>query len=111
MNNSLDRSLHFSTNVPIFFEKLTSGQTTIPITYNNIDIVVVDHNRPSKDLTEFAATLVRGSLAVDLLRVDILNDTTRDTAPLDRYLERRKVEEINLAKLHDEYKKLTSVNG
>ncbi len=111
---SRERRVQFITSIPEYFELLTSGATPKKIVTKKLTLCVEDLERPADSFQEFAATLVRGSLAVDLLRTHM--EQGWDSLELQKTLskkesfvrERRRIEQNSINKLNDEFRKLQS---
>jgi hypothetical protein len=73
-----------------------------------LTITVRDHHRDFKCFREFAATLVRGGLTVDLLDVTFEDANIQDISQeRDAYTKRREMEQNSIKKLKQEYDKIS----
>ncbi len=104
------REYEFKTNIPEYFECLTNGYDVPAIEKKTVPLTVKDLRRDTQTFPEFAATLVRGGLTVDLLEVNLPNFQR----PADKeklYRIRRDMEQRSIDKLKSEFGRLKSSAG
>ena len=95
----------FTTNVQEYFRCLTLGLNVPEILIQPTTVTFTDHAREVENFAEFAATLVRGGLTVDLLKAEASNESCDESD--DLAMMRRDMEQRNLVKLKLEFEKLT----
>ena len=89
----------FQTNIQDYFCCLTIGQKPPQIQFSPITVTFKDHTRKVGNFSEFAATLVRGGLTVDLLKADTENgqkDEGNDLAKIRWTMEQRNLDKLKL---------------
>jgi len=95
----------FRTNIQEYFRCLTLGLNAPEILIQPSTVIFTDHARKVETFAEFAATLVRGGLTVDLLKAEAANGSCDESD--DLAMIRRDMEQRNLDKLRLEFEKLT----
>lgn len=95
----------FKTNIQEYFRCLTLGLNPPVILAQPTVVTFTDHARKVETFAEFAATLVRGGLTVDLLKAETENGACDE--PNELAIIRRDMEQRNLDKLKLEFEKLT----
>jgi putative methyltransferase len=97
----------FTTNVQEYFRCLTLGLDAPEIKAEPTMVTFSDHARKVETFAEFAATLVRGGLTVDLLKAEV--GEGQDYDENDELAKIRwEMEQRNLDKLKSEFEKLES---
>ena len=74
-------------------------------------MIFKDHRRKSDSFAEFAASMVRGGLTVDLLEEEIKNRGSASGGQDNLSSIRREMEQRSLNKLNSEYKKVASASS
>ena len=109
---SQERRFQFNTSIPEYFELLTSGLEPEDIVTKKLTLCIEGLDRSPGSFQEFAATLVRGSLAVDLLNIRIEQgwapaEHQDSLKRIDRSLRKRHlIEQNSINKLKHEFRKL-----
>jgi len=101
----------FNTTVALYFESLTSGGQALEIEEEQLHVIFKDHRRKSDSFAEFAASMVRGGLTVDLLEEEIKNRGSASGGQDNLSIIRREMEQRGLNKLNSEYKKVASASS
>jgi len=94
----------FSLNIQEYFRCLTLGLAAPEIKTEPTMVTFKDHARKVETFAEFAATLVRGGLTVDLLKAEVGDGQYEESDELAKM--RWEMEQRNLDKLKLEFKKL-----
>jgi len=104
-----EEEFDFSYNLPEYFFRLTEGLEKPEITKRTNTVRVRDHRRDFSSFAEFAATLVRGGLTVDLLEVEF-EEAAKVLEGEKKFFfkSRRSMEQRNIDKLKAEFDRIKS---
>ena len=99
----------FKTDISRYFYSLTAGFEAPEIQNEPTTVTFRDHTRIADSFAEFAATMVRGGLTVDLLESDIEGDKTARDLEEEGSLAKSRwlMEQRNLDKLKTEFDRIT----
>ncbi len=103
-------SYFFKTNIPEYFQKLVDGLEAPKIVQASMAVTVKDHERDAKSFADFAATLVRGGLTVDLLDIELPQYREQEDKHMLHEL-RKQMEQRNIDKLKTEFVKVKKVSN
>ena len=101
-------SRKFSTNIPLYFDALLANSSIPQIIKQNLVVNTIPSHYSYESYSDYAATIVRGGLAVDLLDIEIVDTCKGSDEIVKSYKNvRQEIERRNTKKLMSEYEKVT----